>query len=124
MNIALLLSEAYHKTWTIDWHKYMEETEPFSHYIETLLDGLRTKNGTENFEKNMTLQESNAVFRNPWHWMATIDVWQEDAELPKSFSESPLVLRKYNEARMMSHFFLLACNTTGTVIGYTFKIRA
>lgn len=115
MNISLI-ADKYHKTWTMDWHEYMYEDNNFGRYQEVISHDLYDKNGTEALLANMTLQQSNAVFRNPWHWLSTIDIWQEDKDVPKAFSESPLVLREYDKARKMSHFFFLTCNTTGKAI--------
>jgi hypothetical protein len=104
-NITGQLTTYAHETWVDDWHQYIREDKPFAN--KPGQSGIQVD---ESFSRNMTLEDSNAVFRNPWHWLGKALVRLDDSELPQAFHDSKLVMRvAVNELA-----FLLMCNTTGT----------
>jgi hypothetical protein len=105
------LTNLMHKTWTDDWHEFLAETRSLTDSRSTLM----TKDGANSsYPTNMTMEESNAIFRNPWHWMAKINVLAEDPDLPDSFSKSPFLLKGAWAGNIST--LLMTCNTTGELI--------
>ena len=114
-NILGGLTSLPHKTWTDDWHAYLTENRSLTDAPTTLVskDGYNVSSS-----RNWISQDPNTTFRNPWHWMAKINVLVEDPELPESFLTSPHLLKKRNDGNKSA--FLLNCNTTGEC---TFAVR-
>jgi hypothetical protein len=113
-NITGQFTTLWHETWTDDWHQYLRESKPFGNAAgsDDPTAGLIFDDTNLNisFPKNMTLEDSNTVFRNPWHWIGKVLVLVEDSDLSTTFKDNELVMKV---ARNKSAF-LLTCNTTGT----------
>jgi hypothetical protein len=109
-NITGHMSTSVHETWTYGWHRYLRETQPFQGTEEEGVPTLKVLDEVnESAVANMTAETPNALFRNPWHFLASTNVMVESTEMPESFLKSPLLQRN----ALDSSILVLVCNTTG-----------
>lgn len=109
-NITGLMSTSVHKTWTYEWHRYLQETQPFEGTEEVGVIELKILDELDDSAvANMTKETPNALFRNPWHFLASASVIVSDLEMPESFLNNPLVQKN----AFNSSILILVCNTTG-----------
>ncbi|ORX97952.1 hypothetical protein BCR34DRAFT_158720 [Clohesyomyces aquaticus] len=95
-----------------DFHKYIHEKPAFS---PTTLSGGPSPDGMETINTtapNVTDSEANDVFRNPWHWIAAIAVYEDNDLLS---STQPDIWR----AGWVYDLMMLLCNTTVWEVTYT-----
>ncbi|KAH6644208.1 hypothetical protein C7974DRAFT_439475 [Boeremia exigua] len=102
------------RTWNFDWHKAWTEASPYddlSRDIGWMIK--RTRDSRYRWDQNLTLQDGNTIFSNPWHWFAKVTILGETFEMPQSFINSALVLR-FNESleNENSPFILMKCKTS------------
>ncbi|KAJ8108294.1 hypothetical protein OPT61_g8272 [Boeremia exigua] len=109
-NITGQLGRKSHETWADDWHQYLRESRPFidSRSPDGVVRMRVIDSLNESSVTNMTRESSNALFRNPWHWLSKVQVLAPDSELPDVYLQSPLIQKEAFNASI----FLLECNTT------------
>jgi hypothetical protein len=109
-NITGHMSTSVHETWTYGWHRYLRETQPFKGTEEDGVIKLKVLDELDDSAvANMTRETPNALFRNPWHFLASASVMVSELEIPESFLTSPVV----QSNAFNSSILILVCNTTG-----------
>jgi hypothetical protein len=109
-NITGHMSTSVHETWTYGWHSYFQETQPFQGTEEDGVIKLKVLDEVnDSAVANMTAETPNALFRNPWHFLASTNIMVESTEMHESFLKSPLLQRN----AFNSSILVLMCNTTG-----------
>jgi hypothetical protein len=109
--IAGKFSDLASGLWFEDWHQYGRESPPFRNLYSAPGNGLfdQADNATIS---NTTLENSNDLFRNPWHWIGQVAIMPTDdfnSEKSPAFRESTLVWTVGEH----SLAFLMSFNTTG-----------
>ena len=105
-NVSGILNSDVHSIWFSDWHLYVKENRPFNNTPET-----GTFLGPNFVERNLTWDDANSMFRNPWHWLSEIGVTQYKPDVPVAFADTTF---QWDIDGYESLKFLLWCNTTGT----------
>lgn len=98
--------------WTYDWHQYLSEQPPFTNKANNDGLGYKTQYDLHNsLPTNITFERPNRIFRNPWQWLAKVEVasQSDDTDLPAAFLNSSVLMRTARRSPAL----LLACNTTG-----------
>jgi hypothetical protein len=88
----------------------LRETQPFEGTEEDGVIALKVLDELDdNAVANMTKETTNALFRNPWHFLAKTSVIASELEMPESFLKNSVVQKN----AFNSSILILVCNTTG-----------
>ncbi|KAF2110525.1 hypothetical protein BDV96DRAFT_635562 [Lophiotrema nucula] len=100
-----------HQTHFFDMHRYLREPAPF--YNQTLLG----MDEVPHIAPNVTDEEANDVFSNPWHWLAIFSISKDRELMPETYKNSEKVWRA-GYFGPLDQLWLL-CNTTVWDATYT-----
>lgn len=99
--------------WTYGWHKYFSELPPFNDRRggKSTTARLIDEGGDlhKSIQMNITREASNALYYNPWHSLAKVQVLAPNSELSDLYLKSPFFIDDSTGAGLI----LIACNTTG-----------
>ncbi|KAF2744677.1 hypothetical protein M011DRAFT_408147 [Sporormia fimetaria CBS 119925] len=94
----------------LDFHKYIGEANAFRSTSYT-----NWPEQTKPLVPTITDEESNQVFRNPWHWHYILKYAEDSPHSTEEYTNDPNIHRSPG----LQDFYFLTCNTTVWDISYT-----